>query len=166
MRVIDVSASLVGLMTWTSNKLQDKIHMCRWISFNSWSCSLTFGTVTLQCLKSLNCVDSSKRTSINCVNAGQRVTVKIDAGQRISNFAKIRQKMTPRISVTIRYEFPTERISSKSTQWHELSSESYTPISVQDFDSGQTINAAPEELHLFDKTMNRLKAEEVKNWGS
>ena len=71
--------------------------------------------------------------------------------------------MTPRISVTIRYEFPTERIGSKLTQWYELSSESYTPISVQDFDNGQTINAAPEELHLFDGTMNRLKAEEVKN---
>ena len=56
-----------------------------------------------------------------------------------------------------------EMINSKSTQWHELSSESYTPISVQDFDSGQTINAAPEELHLFDETMNRLKTEEVKN---
>ena len=67
--------------------------------------------------------------------------------------------MTPRISVTIRYEFLTKRISSKSTQWHELSSETYTPISVQDFDNGQMINAAPEELHLFDGTMNRLKAE-------
>ena len=154
MWVIDVSSSLVGLMTWTSNKLQDKIHTCRWISFNSWSCSPTFGTVTLQCLKSLNCADSSKRTSINCVNAGQRVTVKIDVGQRISNFTKIRQKMTPRISVTIRYEFPTERISSKSTQWHELSLETYVLTSVQDFDNGRMINTALEELHQFEKTLN------------
>ena len=166
MWVIDVSASLVGLMTWTSNKLQDKIHTCRWISFNSWSCSPTFGTVTLQCLKSLNCVDSSKRTSINCVNAGQRVTVKIDAGQRISNLAKLRWTMILGSSIRFRYEFLTKMISSKSTQWHELNSKTYASTIIQDFDNGQTINAAPEELHLFDETMNRLKTEEVKNWDS
>ena len=63
---------------------------------------------------SINCVNDGQCVTEK-VNASQRVMVNVDVGQRISNFAKIRQKMISRSSITIRIPDEDDQFKVNST---------------------------------------------------
>ena len=73
MIITDAPASLVGLVTWVYDKLRIKFIPADEPTWTIGPAASTLRTAMLQHLKSLNCVDSSKRIRINCVNVGQRV---------------------------------------------------------------------------------------------